>query len=129
MTEHIMIVDDEDSVGSFLSTLLARNGFTTHVAGDALAALALLEEVSPDLIILDVILPGMDGIALCRQLRERAETAQTPILIHTGRSYSESIGQAFQAGANAYLAKPCESFQLVEKVESLLGLENGVPGQ
>jgi two-component system phosphate regulon response regulator PhoB len=71
------------------------------------------------------MLPGMDGIELCRLLRARAETAQIPILIHSGRSYAESIGHAFQAGANAYLAKPCELFELVAKVESLLGVRNG----
>jgi DNA-binding response OmpR family regulator len=125
VSKQILIVDDEDSVRVFLSTLLQHSGFATYRAGDALAALELLEEVSPDLIILDVMLPGMDGIELCRLLRARAETAQIPILIHSGRSYAESISHAFQAGANAYLAKPCELFELVAKVESLLGVRNG----
>jgi len=121
-TKRVMVVDDEAGALTLIRIMLERSGFTVQGARDALGALSLLEASTPDLFVLDVMMPGMDGIELCRRIRARPQTAHTPILILSARGDSESIAAGLAAGANDYLAKPVLHHDLAAKARRLLGL-------
>jgi DNA-binding response OmpR family regulator len=120
MSYRILVVDDEVGALTLIGIMLERGGFEVLKAQDAYAALDLLKEVSPDLIILDVMMPGMDGIELCRRLRAARDTATTPVLILSARGDAEAVHSGMDAGANDYLLKPILHHDLITKVGSML---------
>jgi DNA-binding response OmpR family regulator len=121
MKRHILVVDDEIGALTLIGIMLERGGFGVSKARDAKAALEMLDDITPDLIILDVMMPGMNGIDLCRLMREREATRRTPVLILSARGDSESVIQGIEAGANDYLPKPILHHDLVSKVKLMLG--------
>jgi DNA-binding response OmpR family regulator len=121
MKRHILVVDDEIGALTLIGIMLERGGFGVSKARDAKAALELLDNITPDLIILDVMMPGMNGIDLCRLMREREATRRTPVLILSARGDSDSVIQGIEAGANDYLPKPILHHDLVSKVKLMLG--------
>ena len=121
MKKHILVVDDEIGALKLIGIMLERGGFEVVEARDARAALEVLEGIAPDLIILDVMMPGMNGIDLCKVIRQRDATQKTPVLILSARGDAESIIQGIEAGANDYLPKPILHHDLVSKVRSMLG--------
>ncbi len=127
MKRDILVVDDEIGALTLIGIMLERGGFNVLKARDAKAALAVLDENNPDLIILDVMMPGMDGIELCQVIRAREDTSKTPVLILSARGDAESIIRGIEAGANDYLPKPILHHDLVSRVRSMLG-QNVVEG-
>jgi two-component system response regulator MtrA len=121
MKRHILVVDDEIGALTLIGIMLERGGFDVLKARDARAALEILEDTLPDLIILDVMMPGMNGIDLCQAIRKREGTTKTPVLILSARGDAESIIHGIEAGANDYLPKPILHHDLVSKVRSMLG--------
>ena len=121
MKKHILVVDDEIGALTLIGIMLERGGFGVLKAKDAKSALTVLDQNTPDMIILDVMMPGMDGIELCKVMRERQDTGATPILILSARGDAESIMRGIEAGANDYLPKPILHHDLVAKVRSMLG--------
>ncbi|MFN8449434.1 MAG: response regulator [Anaerolineae bacterium] len=121
MKRHILVVDDEIGALTLIGIMLERGGFDVLKARDAQAALGVLEETVPDLIILDVMMPGMNGIELCQVIRKSEPTSKTPVLILSARGDAESIIKGIEAGANDYLPKPILHHDLVSKVRSMLG--------
>jgi DNA-binding response OmpR family regulator len=121
MKRHILVVDDEIGALTLIGIMLERGGFGVLKARDAKSALNVLDEHNPDLIILDVMMPGMDGIELCSLIRQRDLTHKTPVLILSARGDAESIIRGIEAGANDYLPKPILHHDLVSKVRSMLG--------
>ncbi len=124
MKKHILVVDDEIGALTLIGIMLERGGFGVLKAKDARSALAILDQNTPDLIILDVMMPGMNGIDLCRAIRERSDTDHTPVLILSARGDAESIMRGMEAGANDYLPKPILHHDLVAKVRSMLGQDS-----
>ncbi|MBI5669493.1 MAG: response regulator [Chloroflexi bacterium] len=124
MKKHILVVDDEIGALTLIGIMLERGGFGVLKAKDAKSALTVLDQNTPDMIILDVMMPGMDGIELCKVIRDRQDTGGTPILILSARGDAESIMRGIEAGANDYLPKPILHHDLVAKVRSMLG-QNG----
>jgi DNA-binding response OmpR family regulator len=120
MKKTVLVVDDELGALTLIGIMLERGGFNVLKAKDAQAALATLDQQTPDLIILDVMMPGMNGIELCRVIRARAETAKTPIVILSARGDAESVMHGMEAGANDYLPKPILHHDLVAKVRAIL---------
>ncbi len=121
MKRHILVVDDEIGALTLIGIMLERGGFEVLKARDAKTALEVLDETVPDLIILDVMMPGMNGIDLCQVIRQREATSKTPVLILSARGDAESIIRGIDAGANDYLPKPILHHDLVSKVRSMLG--------
>ena len=121
MKKHILVVDDEIGALTLIGIMLERGGFGVLTAKDARSALSILDQSTPDLIILDVMMPGMNGIDLCRAIRERDDTDHTPVLILSARGDAESIMRGIEAGANDYLPKPILHHDLVAKVRTMLG--------
>lgn len=120
MKKHILVVDDEIGALTLIGIMLERGGFNVLKAKDAEAALAVLDQNTPDMIILDVMMPGMDGIELCSVIRTREETAHTPVLILSARGDADSVMRGMEAGANDYLPKPILHHDLVAKVRMIL---------
>jgi Response regulators consisting of a CheY-like receiver domain and a winged-helix DNA-binding domain len=100
------VVDDDFQLCEFLSDLLESDGFEVLKAWNGEEALRLVETITPDLVLLDIHMPHLDGIQTCAELRKRPKTAHTPILMLTAVIEEESIEQAFVAGATDYMAKP-----------------------
>lgn len=120
MKRNILVVDDEKGAQTLLSIMLERGGFDVWKASSANEALTVLNDTTPDLIILDVMMPEIDGIQLCGMLRRREQTRTTPVLMLSARRDSDSIIRGIEAGANDYLMKPILHHDLVSKVRTML---------
>lgn len=116
----ILIVDDDVQLVDVVEVVLKREGYHTTRAQTAHDALELLEGSLPDLIIIDTVLPDMDGVALCRTLRERSYTAKIPILFLTGLRATHSVVDAFEGGADDYIRKPFQPRELAARVRAHL---------
>ena len=116
----ILLVDDEEDILEFLSYNLKKEGFRIDTANNGISALKKLEKSKPDLIILDVMMPEMDGIEVCEKIREKEKFEDVLILFLTARSeeYSELAG--FSAGADDYITKPIKPKLLVSRVNAIL---------
>ncbi|MEO0562652.1 MAG: response regulator [Chloroflexota bacterium] len=120
MTENVLVVDDEIGALTLIGIMLERGGFSVTKAKDARTALSALDRGTPSLIILDVMMPGMNGIELCAEIRKREKTQQTPVLILSARNDADSIMKGMEAGANDYLPKPILHHDLVTKVRNMI---------
>lgn len=118
--EKILVVDDEIGALTLIGIMLERGGFDVLKAKDAHSALAVLDEEQPDMIILDVMMPEINGIELCKMIRERHDTSRTPVLILSARGDAESVMKGMDAGADDYLPKPILHHDLVAKVRKML---------
>jgi CheY-like chemotaxis protein len=122
MSKLILVVDDDTQTRTLISILLQRRGFRVIEAADAFEALDLLETHEPALIILDVMMPGMDGFELCQQVRQRPTTAATPIIIFSAMRDDMGEQRSFEVGADAFLSKVSLHHELLMQIRSLLGI-------
>ncbi|MDF3350063.1 response regulator [Sulfitobacter sp. KE34] len=114
---HLLVVDDDERIRSLLKKFLMRNGFLVSTARDAAHARRVLAGLEFDLIVLDVMMPGEDGMALTRALRE---TLQTPILLLTAKGETDNRIEGLEAGADDYLPKPFEPKELLLRINAIL---------
>ncbi|MFG6559277.1 response regulator [Sulfitobacter sp. 1A15299] len=114
---HLLVVDDDERIRSLLKKFLMRNGFLVSTARDAAHARRVLAGLEFDLIVLDVMMPGEDGMALTRSLRE---TLQTPILLLTAKGETDNRIEGLEAGADDYLPKPFEPKELLLRINAIL---------
>lgn len=117
MAEKILVVDDEVSLQETLAYSLKKEGYTVEIAGDGNKGLELARSSKPDLIILDVMLPGMDGFEVCRTLRHETNI---PVLMLTARDDEIDRVVGLEVGADDYLAKPFSMRELIARVKALL---------
>lgn len=117
--KRIVVVDDDVSIGPAVRDLLADDGFQVDAPGDAAAALPELIRAAPDLVILDVNMPGIGGWELCAILRRQSATREVPILFLTGRREVKDRITAMQLGGSDFLAKPFGAAELRRKVLAL----------
>ncbi|MDR7542984.1 MAG: response regulator transcription factor [Armatimonadota bacterium] len=120
----VLVVDDEPSVRDLVSRYLSREGFVVHAAADGEAALAMARQLRPDLVILDVMLPGVDGIEVLRRLRE---WSQVYVLLLTARTDETDKVVGLSVGADDYLTKPFSPRELVARVKAILRRGRGAP--
>jgi signal transduction histidine kinase len=116
----LLIVDDDEIVRSLMRAALEQDGFTVTEATDGQAAFDLCVKRQPDLMIADVVMPGKDGFELCRDLRQRPETAHLPILMATGLDDTPSIEKAYECGATDFISKPISWLILSHRVRYML---------
>jgi DNA-binding response OmpR family regulator len=124
MTKQIMLIDDEVVMLALLGMTMKRGGFAVIEAESAAMALDLLEKTTPDLIVMDLMMPGMDGVELCRRIRAREQTTETPILMLSAMNDAENIKRALAAGINDYISKLTPHREVLAKVHMLLGDAN-----
>lgn len=123
----ILLIEDDDAMRLGLGDLLHANGYTVRVAADGLAGLDLATGEAFDAIVLDVMLPGMDGLSLCRELRQRS--LHTPVLMLTARAWVEQRVEGLDAGADDYLVKPFDRSELLARLRALLRRGAGGGGE
>ena len=117
-TAKILVVEDDATIARLVELELEHAGFMVMKVADGVAALAAAQEYAPDLILLDLMLPGMDGLEVTRSLRFQGATM--PILMLTARSETQDVVTGFDAGADDYLRKPFEIPELLSRVRALL---------
>ncbi|MGC9398948.1 MAG: response regulator [Anaerolineae bacterium] len=120
MTAHIMIVDDDVEALRLVGLMLEREGYNIHAATSGQQALEKLNQVTPDLIILDVMMPDMNGFTVAKHLRDDPSTQHIPILFFTAKSTIDDKVAGFQAGGDDYLTKPIHPAELLSRVEVLI---------
>jgi DNA-binding response OmpR family regulator len=116
----VLLAEDDADIRSLVTFKLRRAGHHVHGFGDGLSALAYAREHPPDLAVLDVMMPGMSGLDVCRQLRADLATAAVPVIFLTACAEKADIAAGFAAGADDYIIKPFSPRDLAMRVSALL---------
>lgn len=121
----VLVIEDEKDIRSLLLFQLRKEGYAALGAADGEEGMKLFAEKRPDLVILDLMLPGMDGMAVCRRLRGDPENGDIPIIMLTARSGENDVVSGLEAGADDYVAKPFSAKILMARVRTLLRRRTG----
>ena len=116
----ILLVDDDPGALTLFTIMLQKGGFEVLTATDADSTLEMLKTLTPDLFILDIAMPGMDGVELLRAIRSQPETQDKPVVMLTARGDIKTVNDAIKSGADAYIVKPIIAEDLLNKVRDLL---------
>jgi DNA-binding response OmpR family regulator len=119
----ILIADDEPNIVISLEFLMKREGYAVSVARDGVAALAAIRDERPDLVLLDVMMPGMSGLDVCQAVRADESLAAVKILMLTAKGRDTDVAKGTALGADAYMTKPFATRELAEAVRRLLGTD------
>lgn len=117
----IFVVDDDRNVLFLISEMLARENYEILQASDGLTALKQIRELLPDLAVLDVMLPGLDGFELCRRIKNDPLTHDIKVIMVTAKTSGKDIATGLSAGADHYLTKPFKISELSGKIKELIG--------
>ncbi|MET0183097.1 MAG: phosphate regulon transcriptional regulator PhoB [Caulobacterales bacterium] len=120
MSAHVLVVEDEEALATLLKYNLEKEGYKVSVANDGEEALLMAEEVPPDLVLLDWMLPKAPGIEVCRRLRLRNETRNTPIVMLTARGEESERIRGLDTGADDYLTKPFSMSELLARLRAVM---------
>ena len=118
--ETVLVVDDDFDIARYVELNLSLEGFTVHVAHDGQEAVAKAQRLRPDAVLLDVMMPGLDGYEVCRRLRSNARTSHCAIIMLTAKSLSADTVLGLTAGADDYISKPFDPPELVARVRAAL---------
>lgn len=121
MSQSILIVDDESYIVTSLSYVMKNAGFEVDTAFDGEAALAKVNDKRPDLIILDIMMPKLDGFEVCKRIRENADWNSIKIMMLTAKGREEEKAKGLALGADTYLTKPFSTRDILKQVQDLLG--------
>ena len=116
----VLIVDDDEVVRQILSHKVQEDGYQVRTARNGEEAIVIYQEIQPDLVLMDAVMPGMDGFECCEQLRQLPGGELTPVLMITGLDDSESLDRAYQVGAADYITKPIHWAVLRQRVKRIL---------
>lgn len=117
----VLVADDDDDIRSLVIFRLERSGYRTVVARDGEEALALALERRPDLAVLDVMMPKLDGYEVTRRLRREDATRAMPVILLTARVQDADVARGFESGADDYIRKPFSPQELCARVQAILG--------
>lgn len=120
MKNRILVVDDDPEVIRLLTARLVNSGYDVSSASNGLEAMEKIKKRRPDLIVLDVMMPQMDGFNVCSCLKEDESLKDIPVLFLTGLGQIKDMKRAIEAKANAYIVKPFDSEELLETIERLI---------
>ena len=120
MAKRILAVDDDENVLNLVKAILVQNGFDVVTAGGAEDALNLLERDAVDLMLLDVVMPEMDGFELCRRIKADPRIKDLPIVFLTARGGGEALAEGFESGGVMYIRKPFAAAKLLAVVGTML---------
>ena len=116
----ILVVDDDQISQKFVESMLANAGYRVQTAENGLLGIDKVAAVNPDLVLMDVVMPGMDGIEACKQLKADEASRQIPVIFITGTTDDQTLQAAFEAGANDYVRKPVRQVELLARVRAAL---------
>ena len=117
---HLLLAEDDPDIRELISFRLSAAGHAVTAVEDGPSALDAAADAVPDLVLLDVMMPGLSGIDVCRALRARPETAALPVILLTARSQEADVQAGFRAGADDYMTKPFSPRELVSRIDALL---------
>jgi DNA-binding response OmpR family regulator len=121
MARKVLIADDEQNIVISLEFLLKREGFEVLVAADGEAALQMVAEHHPDLVLLDVMMPKRNGYEVCQRMRERPDWRGTKIIMLSAKGRDVEVSKGVSLGADLYVTKPFSNAELVAQINALLG--------
>jgi two-component system alkaline phosphatase synthesis response regulator PhoP len=124
-TERVLVVEDEEDIAELVRYNLETAGFAVTVAATGEKGLAAVEQVAPDVVLLDLMLPSIDGLEVCRRLRASPTTASVPIVMVTARGEEADVVRGLELGADDYVTKPFSPKVLVARVRSVLRRKRG----
>ena len=127
MAYSVLVVDDEPMARTMLRLILVRAGFEVREAEDGKTALAEVARIIPDLMILDIMMPGIDGFEVCSKLRGDVNTSNLPIIMLSAKTDAQSVEKGLELGANRYLTKPVGPDELTRHVREVLSIEDEIP--
>ena len=122
MRKKVLLVDDSNTVILMEKMILAKGPYDIVVARDGVEGIAKAKSEKPDVILLDVMMPNMDGLTACAELRRDPATAHIPIIMVTTRGEEQNIETAFRNGCNDYVTKPISGIELLTKLNNILGV-------
>lgn len=118
--KRILVVEDEESLLKLASILLTSKGFEVRAVSSGQAALDAISQERPDLVLLDIMLPEIDGFEVCRQIKTMPETQHIPVIILTAKKCQEDILRGQEVGADWYIPKPFKSAMVIETIQRFL---------
>jgi DNA-binding response OmpR family regulator len=124
MKPTILIIDDEDSIREFYFLGLKERGFSVLTAKNGLDGLELAKTKHPNVVVLDVVMPGLNGFEVCAKIREIPELIRTAVVFTSAKSYKSDIDKAMELGADVYLIKPFELNDLIRAIEDAYRKKN-----
>lgn len=123
--QNVIIVEDEEDIQELIQYNLAKNGFNTTVYSSGEEALSNILAKNPDLVLLDLMLPGIDGLEVCKRLKKSDDTKELPIIMLTARGEEEDIVKGFEYGADDYVTKPFSPKILISRIKAVLRRQAG----
>ncbi|MBT9392495.1 response regulator [Hymenobacter sp. NST-14] len=117
---HILIVDDEPNIVMSLEFLMRKAGYRVSIARNGTEALEAVDQTAFDVVILDIMMPDVDGYQVCRHLRQRPDRAGSRVIFLSAKSREADIEKGYEAGADLYVPKPFSTRQLMQQVQQLL---------
>ena len=123
----ILVAEDDPDVGRYVEVSLSVEGYEIHRASDGVAAVAKAIEIQPDLVLLDIGMPGMDGVAVCQELRRDPRTSVVPIIMLTARVQQSDKVDGLDAGADDYITKPFDPVELAARINAALRKTRQLP--
>lgn len=121
----ILAVDDEKHIVRLVQVNLERAGYEVHVAYDGREALEKVPQVNPDLIVLDVMMPHMDGFTVLKTLKQNPDTRDIPVIMLTAKAQDADVFKGWQSGVDSYLTKPFNPLELISFVQRILDAKSG----
>lgn len=119
-TARILVVDDEPEITDIVETFLTEAGYTVTVENASRRAIAKARDFKPDVIILDIMMPEMDGYQVCQDMKQDPNLSGTPIIFLTGKDRSDDMGRSFKAGGDMFIKKPFSCERLLEIVNIVI---------
>jgi DNA-binding response OmpR family regulator len=116
----ILIVDDNQELAELMKVLLEQNEFRTEYITDSTIAFNKIKTDQPNLVILDLLMPNLDGLRLCKNIKSTSEISKTKVIIYSGKNYDSDRRKALELGADAFFVKPTKSTILLDKIKELL---------
>jgi len=121
MANRILVVDDDELILIALNELLTPEGYEVHTVSSGAEALGRIKKYGYDLLVLDIIMPEMDGLELCKRIRQRENCRETPIVFLSAKSRDEDKAKGIDAGANLFLSKPISPDKLLRIITDTIG--------
>ena len=116
----VLVIDDNDLHLVYMKDLLTHHGYTACTVNESTKAMDTLQSVKPKLVILDIMMPQLDGFTVLKRMREKSEFASIPVIIYTGKYYPIDEKKARHLGANSYIVKPVKGSVLIEEIKKYI---------
>lgn len=120
ISSKVLVIDDEPEITEIIQAFLSNAGYQVEVENSSVEGLAKAKVFGPDVILLDIMMPVMDGYEVCAQLKKDMDTAQVPVLFLTGKDAKDDAGMSFQSGGDLFIKKPFSCERLLNMVKMVL---------